>query len=48
MVKKNCSNKVIPEYVPENILWYERGSDDYVDQMKFKEYSKKKYKNKYG
>ena len=28
MVKKNCSNKVIPEYVPENILWYERGSDD--------------------
>ena len=28
MAKKNCSNKVIPKYVPENIPWYERWSDD--------------------
>ena len=43
MAKKICSNKVIPEYMPENLPWYERdGLMTYIDQIKYKEYAENK------
>ena len=39
MAKKICSNKVIPKYVPDDLLWYERDSlMTYTDQLKYKHF----------
>lgn len=36
---KNFVNKCIPEYVPEDLPWYERDRlITYIDQMKYKDF----------
>ena len=42
MAKIICGNKVIPEYISENLPWYERDClMTYIDQMKYKDYAEK-------